>query len=179
PSLQVLAAKENKAKALAKASRGLYHPSVFMFGSYHLYDNNEYADDITPDWFVGLGLRMPLVDRAGRRHKTAAADNAVAEAAHLQTAMLSKLTVLLERQHSEVEQALSEYHSLEHSVTLSEEVGHGQESASAEGLDRSVDVSGGESESTAGKAIQEVDAAHSDIALSYLCTLDGPELVFF
>lgn len=179
PSLQVLAAKESKAKALAKASRGLYHPSVFMFGSYHLYDNNDYADDITPDWFVGLGLRMPLVDRAGRRHKTAAADNAVAEAAHLQTAMLRKLTVLLERQHSEVEQALSEYHSLEHSVTLAEEVVHLQERAFAEGLARSLDVIDAQNALTTAKTRQQAAAAHYVIALSQLLTLAGQEHVFF
>src|SRR5699024_5158547 len=106
PSLQVLNAKKGNAKTLANASRDLDHPNVFMYGSYHLYDNNGYAKDISPDWFVGLGMRVPLVDRAGRRHKTAAADSAATEAAHLQSATERKLTVLLERQYSEVQQAL-------------------------------------------------------------------------
>src|SRR5699024_11457696 len=106
PSLQVLNAKKGKAKTRAKASRGLYHPNVFMYGSYHLYDHNGYAKDISPDWFVGLGMRVPLVDRAGRRHETAAADRAATEAALLQSATELNLTVMLVCKYCEVMQAI-------------------------------------------------------------------------
>src|SRR5699024_2720835 len=179
PSLQVLNAKKGKAKTLAKASRGLYHPNVFMYGSYHLYDNNGYAKDISPDWFVGLGMRVPLVDRAGRRHKTAAADSAATEAAHLQSATERKLTVLLERQYSEVQQALNEYQTLEHSIALANAALHLQERAFAEGLARSLDVIDAQNALTAAQTRQQMAAAHYVIALSQLFALAGQEALFF
>lgn len=179
PSLQVLAAKEGQARVLAKASRGLYHPNVFMYGSYHLYDNNDYASDITPDWFVGVGVRLPLVDRSGRRNKVHAADSAVAEAESLQAGTLRQLSVLLERQYSDVQQALVEYRTLKAHIALAEETLHLQRRAFEEGLARSLDVVDAQQALTTAQTRRYTAAAKYVTGLAQLLTLAGRQSIFF
>lgn len=179
PSLQMLAAKEGQARVLAKASRGLYHPNVFMYGSYHLYDNNDYAKDITPDWFVGLGVRVPLMDRSGRRNKISAADSALAEAEHLQAGTLRQLSVLLERQYSDVEQALVEYDTLQSHIELAEEALRLQERAFEEGLARSLDVVDAQQALTTAQTRQYTAAAKYVTGLAQLLALTGEQERFF
>ena len=49
PSLLILSTKHEQAKNIAEASRGLYRPDVFLFGSYNVYENDSLASDLTPD----------------------------------------------------------------------------------------------------------------------------------
>lgn len=179
PSLQVFAAKEGQARVLAKASRGLYHPNVFMYGSYHLYDNNDYAKDITPDWFVGVGVRLPLMDRSGRRNKINAADSAVAEAESLQAGTFRQLSVLLERQYSDVQQALVEYNTLKAHIELAEEVLHLQQRAFEEGLARSLDVVDARQAVTTAQTRRYTAAAKYVTGLAQLLALAGQQPKFF
>lgn len=179
PALAVLAAKRGQAQTLARASRGQYHPNVFLYGSHQVYQNNDFAKELTPDWYVGLGVRMPLLDRSGRRHTTQAADAAVDEAGHLYNATRRKLAVLLERQHNEVTQALSQFDSLAHSIGLAEEALHLQQRAFAEGLSRSIDVLDAQNAVTAARTRQQLAATRYVLALSELLTLAGRQDLFF
>lgn len=86
PRLQVLTTKYQQALNIADASRGLYQPDVFLFGNYNVYENDSLASDLSPDWLVGVGVRVALMDRSGRNGKIGAADNTVREVESLKNA---------------------------------------------------------------------------------------------
>ncbi|UYO74998.1 TolC family protein [Halomonas qinghailakensis] len=140
PVLRLLANKQAQAESVVDASRGLYHPNVFMFGSYNLYEDDSLASDLTPDWLVGVGVSMPLVDRSGRSGKVQAAVSTVSELRYRQLAASRKLELLLDQQYRDANQALEEYSDLASTVALAEESLRLQTLAFSEGIGRALDV---------------------------------------
>lgn len=140
PALRLLANTQAQAESVVEASRGLYHPNVFMFGSYNLYEDDSLASDLTPDWLVGVGVSMPLVDRSGRSGKVQAAVSTVSELRYRQQAASRKLELLLDQHYREANQALEEYNDLASTVALAEESLRLQILAFSEGVGRALDV---------------------------------------
>lgn len=140
PVLRLLANQKAKAESIVDASRGLYHPNVYMYGSYNFYEDDSFASDLTPDWFVGVGVSVPLVDRRGRGGKVQAAVSTVLELRHRQQAAARKLELLLDQQYREANQALEEHRDLASTVVLAEESLRLQELAFAAGIGRALDV---------------------------------------
>ncbi|RUR34035.1 TolC family protein [Vreelandella andesensis] len=140
PVLRLLANTQAQAESVVEASRGLYHPNVYMFGSYNLYEDDSFASNLTPDWLVGVGVSMPLVDRGGRSGKVQAAVSTVSELRYRQQAAFRKLELLLNQQYREANQSLEEYRDLASTVALAEESLRLQTLAFSEGVGRALDV---------------------------------------
>jgi len=179
PALRLLATKRSQAESIEKASRGLYQPNVFMFGSYNLYEDNSIASDLTPDWFVGLGVSVPLVDRSGRSGKIEAARSTVIEIQHHQRAAQRQLTLLLDHQYREARHALEEYRDLESTVSLAKESLRLQELAFSEGLGRSLDVIDAQTFLSSTQTRRDAAAFRFVLSFADLLSLSGQQESFF
>lgn len=178
PGLRILGVKKAQAEHLARAGRGLYHPDVFMFGSYSVYEDDSLASELTPDWLGGGGVRLPLLDRNGRRGKVRAADSAVAEAGRLQQGAERRLSLLLESQYREARQALLEYRELASSVALAEQTLRLRERAFAEGLGRALDVVDAQSFLSATRTRRDAASFRYVLSLAQVLSLAGRQAEF-
>ncbi|QFS86243.1 MULTISPECIES: TolC family protein [Marinobacter] len=173
PQLKILATKHEQAQSVAEASRGLYRPDVFLFGSYNVYENDSFASDLTPDWLVGVGVRIALVDRSGRKGKIGAADNTVREVDSLQRAAQRRLELIFDRSYREATQSLAEHRDLASTVALAEQTLRLQERAFAEGLGRSLDVIDAQTFLAATQTRRDAAALRFVLAFTQLLTLSG------
>lgn len=179
PGIQLLATQRDQAESMSRASRGLYQPNVFLFGSYNLYEDDSLASDLAPDWLLGVGVRMPLVDRHGRRGKVQAAQSTVDEVGHLQNATRRKLELLLDRQYRDARHALTEYRELASTLALAEETLRLQELAFSEGLGRALDVIDAQTFLSATRTRRDAAAFRFVLSLAQVLSLSGqPEHLF-
>ncbi len=179
PGLQLLHTQRAQAESVTRASRGLYQPNVFLFGSYNLYEDDSLASDLTPDWLLGVGVRMPLVDRHGRRGRVQAAQSTVDEVGHLHSATRRKLELLLDRQYREARHALVEYRELASTLELAEETLRLQKLAFAEGLGRALDVVDAQTFLSATQTRRDTAAFRFVLSLAQVLSLSGhPEHLF-
>ena len=140
PGLGVLEAKQKQADSLIQAEKGKYYPEAALFGTYSLYEPDDLASKLTPDWAVGVKISIPIIDRGGRFEKVKAARHAVIQVEHLRAQAKSDLSVLVEKTYREALQAREEYNGLVSSLTLARENVRLREKAFAQGLATSLDV---------------------------------------
>lgn len=179
PGLQLLATKRAQADSMARASRGLYQPNVFLFGSYNLYENDSLASDLSPEWLLGVGVRMPLVDRQGPQGKIQAAQSAVDEIGYLQQATQQRLELLFNHQYRDARHALIEYRELASTQALAEETLQLQQLAFAEGLGRALDVIDAQTFLSATRTRRDAAAFRFVLSLARILSLSGsPEQLF-
>ncbi len=69
PGLDILDAKHKQASSLIKAEKGKYYPEVYLYGDYSLYEDDSLASQMKPDWLVGVGVNIPLIESTGRSEK--------------------------------------------------------------------------------------------------------------
>ena len=179
PSLRVLALKKEQAGTLGEAARGAYHPEVFLFGGYSVYEDDSLASDLTPDWLVGLGVRLPLLDRSGRAGKIRAADSAEEQARQLYQGAQRILSVLLETQYREADNARRTYQDLVSNVLLAEKTLHLRQRAFEEGLGRALDVVDAQTALTAARTRRDAAAFRYVVALAQILALSGRQEQFF
>lgn len=179
PRLQALEAKHEKALVISTASRGLFHPDVFLFGSYNVYENDSFASELTPEWLVGIGVKVALVDRSGRRGKINAADSTVSEVDALQRAAQRKLNLLLDHSYREAQQSLAEYRDLASTIALAEQTLRLQKRSFAEGLGRSLDVIDAQTFLATTQTRRDASALRFLLAFTRLLTLSGDYEAFF
>ena len=55
--------------------KGQEFPTVALFGTVNLYEEDDLLNKLIPDWFLGVGVSVPLVDRSGRAEQLRAARN--------------------------------------------------------------------------------------------------------
>jgi len=84
-----------------------------------LYEQDSLAMQIAPDWEIGVGINIPILDSSGRAGKTKAAHSAVMQVNYLRAQAVSDLSVLVEKTYKEAIQALEELES-----TFSRLAGH-------------------------------------------------------
>ncbi|WP_423187216.1 TolC family protein [Alishewanella sp. d11] len=173
PKLQLLATRRAEAKQIAEVVKGLYRPEVFLYGRYNLTQTQSIASDIAPDWLVGLGMRIPLVDRSGKKGNISAATNNIDELEYLQRAANSELTLLLDLSYKEAQQALTEYHSLASTIALAELTVQLQQRAFAEGLGRSLDVIDAHTFLATTQTMRDAAALRFILSFSHLLTMTG------
>ena len=140
PDLFILDAKKEQAEGLAVAEKGKYFPTVAVFGDYSLYEEDNLATKLKPEWVVGVGLNLPLLERSGRSGKHQAARSAIKRIDHLHVQARSDLTVLIEKTYRQAEQALDEYKGLRSSQQLAEETVALRVKAFSQGVSTSLDV---------------------------------------
>jgi outer membrane protein TolC len=140
PALKILDAKKEQAEGLIKVEKGKYYPEVYLYGNYNLYEEDNLASQIAPDWEVGIGLRIPIIDSSGRSGKTKAAHSAKMQVKHLKAQALQDLSVLVEKTYHEANQSLEEYLGLKSSLALSDENLLLRRKAFSQGISTSLDV---------------------------------------
>ncbi|EJL6505247.1 TolC family protein [Vibrio cholerae] len=140
PGLSLLDAKEKQARSLIKAEQGKYYPEVYLYGDYSLHEDDSLASQMKPDWLVGVGVNIPLIENSGRSEQVKAANSAVNQVRYLKAQAKQDLSVLVEKTYLEAEQALEEVTGLNSSLNLAQENLRLRQKAFSQGLSTSVDV---------------------------------------
>ncbi|WP_262359640.1 TolC family protein, partial [Vibrio mimicus] len=140
PGLSLLDAKEKQASSLIKAEQGKYYPNVYLYGDYSLHEDDSLASQMKPDWLVGVGVSIPLIENTGRSEQVKAANSAVNQVRYLKAQAKQDLNVLVEKTYLEAEQALEEVTGLNSSLHLAQENLRLRQKAFSQGLSTSVDV---------------------------------------
>ena len=93
-----------------------------------------------PDWLVGIGVNVPLIDTSGRSDKVAAAHSAVSQVQFLKSQAKQDLTVLVQKTYLEANQAIEEVQGLNSSLSLAQENLLLRKKAFTQGLSNSLEV---------------------------------------
>ncbi|MCG3728479.1 TolC family protein [Vibrio cincinnatiensis] len=173
PGLELLSAKEKQANSLIKAEKGKYYPEVYAFGNYSLYDDDSLVSQMKPDWMVGVGVSIPLIENTGRSHQVKAANSTVSQVRFLRAQAEQDLTVLVEKTYKEAEQALEEVQGLDSSLTLAQENLLLRQKAFNQGLATSLDVVDAELYLASIRTQQAVAGFNYLISLSKLLALSS------
>lgn len=179
PGLRLLDSKKDQVSGLVAVEKGKYHPTVGLFGNYSLYEEESLATDLAPDWMVGVGVSIPLVERDGRAGKLAAARSTMKQIESLKSQARSDLTVLLEKTYRQAEQALEEYKGLGSSELLGKETVSLRIKAFSQGLSTSLDVVDAELFLAGVKSQRAVALYNHVVALAKLVAISGDLPRFF
>lgn len=140
PALKVLDAKQKQANGLIQVEEGKYYPEVYLYGNYNLYEEDNLASQIAPDWEIGVGVKVPILDSSGRSGKTKAAHSSVLQIKYLKAQAVEDLSILVEKSYREANQSLEEYQGLASSLSLADENLRLRNKAFKQGISTSVDV---------------------------------------
>lgn len=140
PGLKILDAKKKQVSGLIDVEKGKYHPEVYLYGNYNLYEEDNLASEIAPDWEVGIGVSIPILNSSGRSGKLKAAHSSVMQINYLRAQAIQDLSVLVEKTYREANQSLEEYQGLASSIELANENFKLRTKAFAQGLSTSIDV---------------------------------------
>jgi outer membrane protein TolC len=171
--LAILDAKEEMAAGLVKLEQGKYYPEVALIGNYNLYEEDSLASDLMPDWFVGISVSLPLMDRSGRSNKIKAAKSQITRVAALRSQARQDLALVVEKTYRLIEQAIAEYDGLASSQRLAEKTVELREKAFVQGISTSLDVVDARLY-VAGVKIQRAHAAYTYVMeLAKLLAISG------
>lgn len=179
PGLRLLDSKKDQATGLIALEKGKYYPTVGLFGNYSLYEEESLATELTPDWFVGVGVSIPIMERNGRSGKLKAAKSTIRKIDSLKSQARSDLSVLLEKTYRQAEQALEEYNGLGSSEMLGKETIDLRTKAFSQGLSTSLDVVDAELFLAGVKTQRAVALYNHVIALAKLVAISGDLPSFF
>ncbi|MCR9494790.1 TolC family protein [Vibrio alginolyticus] len=140
PGLDLLSAKHKQASSLIKAEKGKYYPEVYLYGDYSLYEDDSLASQMKPDWLVGVGVSIPLIESTGRSEKVKAAQSVVSQVDSLKSQAKQDLSLLVQKTYLEAQQAIDEAQGLASSIELANENLRLREKAFTQGLSSSLDV---------------------------------------
>lgn len=140
PGLDLLDAKEQQASSLIKAEQGKYYPEVYLYGDYSLHESDSLASQLKPDWLVGVGVSIPLIENTGRSQQVKAANSALNQVRYLKAQARQDLSVLVEKTYLQAEQALEEVAGLNSSLNLAQENLRLRQTAFKQGLSTSLEV---------------------------------------
>lgn len=140
PGLDLLDAKEQQANSLIKAEKGKYYPEVYLYGDYSLHEDDSLASQMKPDWLVGVGVSIPLIESSGRTDQVRAAHSAVSQVKYLKAQAKQDLNVLVQKTYLEAQQAQEEVEGLASSILLADENLKLRQKAFSQGLSTSTDV---------------------------------------
>ncbi|WP_371133708.1 TolC family protein [Vibrio japonicus] len=140
PGLDLLDAKEQQANSLIKAEKGKYYPEVYLYGDYSLHEDDSLASQMKPDWLVGVGVSIPLIESSGRTDQVRAAHSAVSQVKYLKAQAKQDLNVLVQKTYLEAQQAQEEVKGLASSILLADENLKLRQKAFSQGLSTSTDV---------------------------------------
>ncbi len=93
-----------------------------------------------PDWLVGVGVNIPLIESTGRSEKVKAAQSVVSQVDALKSQAKQDLSLLVQKTYLEAQQAIDEVQGLESSIALANENLLLREKAFTQGLSSSLDV---------------------------------------
>lgn len=175
PGLSILDAKEKQASGLVEVEKGKYYPEVYVYGNYNIYKDDTLVGDSSPDWLVGVGVSIPLLDTSGRSDKVGAAHSAIKKVGYLRAQAKQDLSLLVEKTYREANQALEEYNGLGSNVDMAEENIRLQKKAFSQGLSTSLDVVDAEMYLNNIKTQRSAAAYQYVLSLSRLLAVSGEE----
>jgi outer membrane protein TolC len=178
PGLDILNAKDKQAESSVKAEKGKYYPEVYLYGDYVVYEDDSLTSELAPDWFVGVGISVPLFENTGRSHTIQAAHSAVLQVRHLRQQAKQDLTVLVEKIYFGAQQAIEEVQGLDSSLALAVENLKLRKKAFNQGLSTSLDVIDAELYLASIKTQQQVASFNYIIALTKLLALSSDMSAF-
>jgi len=178
PGLGVLDATEAKASGLINVEKGKYYPEVFLFGNYRLHEEDTLASELEPDWLVGVGLKIALLDRGGRSGKVQAARSTLMQVSQLRSQAVQDLSLLVEKTWRGARMAYEEYSGLQSSLKLAKENVRLRDKAFAQGLSTSLEVVDAELFLTSVKNRRSVAAYNYVISLAQLLALSNNMVAF-
>ncbi|MDN3682563.1 TolC family protein [Vibrio tapetis subsp. quintayensis] len=173
PGLDILDAKKKQATNLVKAEDGKYLPEVFVYGDYSVYEHESLASQMKPDWMVGIGVSVPLIDTSGRSDRSQAAHSAVRQVQYLRIQAEKNLEVLVEKTYLSAEQSMEEVNGLESSLSLAKENLNLRSRAFNQGLSNSLEVVDAELYLASIKTQQHLARFNYLIALNKLLALSN------
>ncbi len=173
PGLDILDAKKKQATNLVKAEDGKYLPEVFVYGDYSVYEHESLASQMKPDWMVGIGVSVPLIDTSGRSDRSQAAHSAVRQVQYLRIQAEKNLEVLVEKTYLAAEQSMEEVNGLESSLSLAKENLNLRSRAFNQGLSNSLEVVDAELYLASIKTQQHLARFNYLIALNKLLALSN------
>ncbi|WP_198782143.1 TolC family protein [Shewanella putrefaciens] len=139
PALKLLESKEAQANGLVSLEKGKYHPTVFLFGNYTLYEDDSLFSKVEPDWMVGVGVKVPILSRDGRSGKVEAAKSALLQARYTKAQTRQDLSLLVDQSYRQLLQAEEEVKALNTSLELATENLRLRDIAFNQGLSTSID----------------------------------------
>ena len=173
PALYLLKMKEAQAQGLIDVQKSGYYPTVFLYGNYTLYEDDSVLSESTPDWFVGVGIKIPLISSNGRSGKTEAAKSAQLQARYTRAQTQQDLDLLLEKNYRDLQQAKDEMTSLKISLELATENERLRDLAFFQGLSTSIEKVDAELKLTAVKTKQLAAKYHYIQAYARLMSMSS------
>ena len=140
PAMSILSAKREQAQGMVNVASAKHLPEVMLYGNYNLYSDDSATGELLPEWMVGVGVKIPIIERSGTGSEIAAAQSSVRQVALMRTQMEQDLSILVEKTYAEMTQALEEYNSLASSQALSAETVVLRQKAFSQGLSTSLEV---------------------------------------
>lgn len=173
PALKALQAQDAEAAALLKAERGRYHPEVFLFADYEVYQDDSIALELVPEWQVGIGVNIALLDRLGRNKSIVATQKGRDVISRFEDETRRELQVATQVLHRQAYLALAEFSGLGSSLALAEENLHLRTEAFSQGLSTSVEVVDAQLAIAAVQTEMSAAAFHYVVSLARLLALSG------
>lgn len=140
PALKTLTNKILITKEYKKLQISKFLPQVGLFGSYIMKDNDSLLNSMIPNWYVGIGARLPIITPGGRIQKYEAARLAELQVSSLNIQAIKDMTLLAQKTYQETISSLQEYKSLDSSIELAKENLKLQEEAFTQGIATSAQV---------------------------------------
>lgn len=173
PAFDVLSAKRQQAQAQAKIAKGVRLPSVALFGHYTLQSDGITKGEDSPDWAVGVGVSIPLLDNSGAGYNSRSATAKVAEVNSRYQQAEQDITLLVKKTHKEAEQALDEFNGLASSEKLATQTLDLRKKSFGQGLSSSLDVVDAEIFLSSIKTQRSAAAYQYVTSLTHLLALSG------
>lgn len=173
PGIAILNAKREQAKGMVDMASAKHLPEVMLYGNYNLYSDDSVTGELLPEWMVGVGVRIPIIERSGTSQEVVAAKSSVRQVNLLQMQMQQDLSILVEKTYAEMSQALEEYNSLASSQALSEETVVLRQKAFSQGLSTSLEVADSQLYATSIR-VQRLSASYNYVkSLAQLLSVSG------
>ncbi|MFC3847193.1 TolC family protein [Helicobacter baculiformis] len=134
PVLRSLAIKQKSAHEMTKLQVSKFLPHFNFFGAYMMKQNNSTLTDMIPEWFVGVGARLPILTPTGRIMHYQAAKIGELQASALQSQAKKDMELLVHKTYLQCQSYLREYQSLNTSIELAKENLKLQEEAFNQGM---------------------------------------------
>ena len=171
PGLAALEAYAEQAQAGVAAERGRFRPEVYLFGFHEL--NRSDLTLLDPEWSVGVGMRLPVLDRTSRVHRVRAARSAERQVRLKLSQAGRDLAALVEKHYHEMAQAQEQFTTLVSSIELAAENLRLRETAFAEGLGTSLEVVDARLSLSRAKTLRAMNAYNYLLHLAELLEASG------
>lgn len=138
PVFGQLEQKKLMANQAITKERSAYLPDIAVMGSYDIYRYN--MSDLTPDWYVGVGLKMNIFDGLAKHNKIQAAKIQRKQVETAEEKIALDITTGITKVYQQMEQAVEQYQSGEVSLKFALEYLRIREKGFSEGFATSTDV---------------------------------------